>query len=212
MSFPFLDALRWRYATQVFDPARKLAPEQLALLEEAVRLTPSGFNLMPYRLYRVEDVAVREKILAACWNQRQVVDASHLYVLAAMKSIREAYVREHVSRLAAGRGQTMEELDRHQNQLLKFAGNPEAVIAAWAAKQAFIALGSLVNAAALLEIDACPMEGFRASAVDEALGLIEHHDNLTTVALCPVGYRAADDKYAGIAKVRPPSELMVSVV
>ena len=70
----------------------------------------------------------------------------------------------------------------------------------WAAKQAYIALGQFMLAAAMLEIDTCPMEGFLPAKYDEILGLEAR--GLTAAVLCPAGYRAATDKYAELPKVR----------
>jgi nitroreductase len=204
---PFIEALRWRYATQVFDPARIVAAEHLAILEDAVHLTPSGFGLNPYRLFRVEKVELREQILGACWNQRQVVDASHLYVFAAMKTLPEDFVKSFVRRVAEVREQPLESLEKLQGGILKFAGRPEDYLTDWASKQSFIALGSLLAAAALLRVDACPMEGFNPKAVNDILGLPEL--GLTATLLCPVGYRAETDKYAHLAKVRFPLDRVV---
>ena len=53
-------------------------------------------------------------------------------------------------------------------------------------------------------IDACPMEGFVASAYDDLLKLSDK--NLKSILLLPVGYRADDDMFASLKKVRKPIE------
>jgi nitroreductase len=50
------------------------------------------------------------------------------------------------------------------------------------------------------EIDACPMEGFQPNSYDELLGLDKLE--LTSVLVLPVGYRATDDMFASLKKVR----------
>jgi nitroreductase len=72
----------------------------------------------------------------------------------------------------------------------------------WATKQVYIALGQFMAAAALLGVDACPMEGIDPAAYDEILGL--KGSGFATVVSCSVGYRAADDKHAAAPKVRFP--------
>jgi len=74
----------------------------------------------------------------------------------------------------------------------------------WAEKQAFLAVGILVSAAAEAGIDASPMEGFDRHQVDEILGLAEK--NLQSALLFAVGYRSEDDEFARIPKVRKTSE------
>ena len=70
----------------------------------------------------------------------------------------------------------------------------------WATRQAYIALGNLMTCAAVLGVDACPMEGFVPAEYDRVLGL--EQQRLRTVVCCALGYRAANDKYAGLPKVR----------
>jgi nitroreductase len=70
----------------------------------------------------------------------------------------------------------------------------------WAARQAYIALGNLMTSAALLCVDACPMEGFVPAEYDRVLGL--ENSGYASVVCCALGYRAADDKYASLPKVR----------
>ena len=78
---------------------------------------------------------------------------------------------------------------------------------AWAGRQVGIALGNLLTSAALLGIDACPMEGFLPPKYDEILGLKEK--GYTSLALCTLGYRASTDEYANLAKVRFPKEKII---
>ena len=79
----------------------------------------------------------------------------------------------------------------------------------WAARQAYIALGQFMAAAALLGLDTCPMEGLDPKKYDEILGL--EATPFRTVVACPVGYRAEADKYASLAKVRFPVEELVEI-
>ncbi|MGQ4878694.1 nitroreductase family protein [Billgrantia sp. LNSP4103-1] len=73
----------------------------------------------------------------------------------------------------------------------------------WAARQAYIALGMALAAAAAERIDASPMEGFDPSALDVLLGL--EKQGLRSVVLLALGYRDSEqDRLAGVAKVRWP--------
>jgi len=80
----------------------------------------------------------------------------------------------------------------------------------WAARQAYIALGNFLTSAALLGIDACPMEGIEPEKYNEILGLNEQ--GLSAVVVAAAGYRAPDDTYAALKKVRfPKEEVLVEV-
>ncbi len=199
MSTPaaILEALHFRYATKQFDPDRKIDAETWSALEQSLILTPSSFGLQPWKFIVITDAGLREQLVAHSWRQRQVADCSHLIVMAVQKSVDEAYIDRFVARIAEVRGVTAESLAGYRGMM---AGSIGMMSPEWAARQAYIALGQFMLAAALLGIDTCPMEGFLPAKYDELLGLEAR--GLTTAVLCPAGYRAAGDKYAAVAKVR----------
>ena len=192
-----LDALRWRYATKQFDPARKIDPAVWAGLEESLVLTPSSFGLQPWKFLVVDDAAVRESLVAHSWGQRQVADASHLVVMAVRTSLTEADIDSFLDSIVAVRGGNREALAGYRGMMV---GSMGMMTKDWAARQAYIALGQFMLACAMLGIDTCPMEGFAPAEFDRILGLTEQ--GLTAAVLCPAGYRSADDRYAAAPKVR----------
>ncbi len=194
---PILEALQFRYATKQFDPARKIAAESWNTLEQSLVLTPSSFGLQPWKFIIVTDAALRESLVEHSWGQRQVADASHLVVMAVQRKLDEASIDHFVARISQVRGVTPESLAAYRGMM---TGSLGMMTTDWAAKQAYIALGQFMLAAAMLEIDTCPMEGFLPAKYDEILGLEAR--GLTAAVLCPAGYRAATDKYAELPKVR----------
>ncbi|MBH8566621.1 nitroreductase family protein [Nostoc sp. CENA67] len=72
-----LTALRWRYATKGFDPARRIDPATWAALEQAVVLAPSSYGLQPWTFVVVTDPEVRKGLHPASYNQAQILDASY---------------------------------------------------------------------------------------------------------------------------------------
>lgn len=207
-----INQLRWRYATKQFDPARKIPAADWQTLEEALVLTPSSFGLQPWRFIVVTNQATKEKLVPVSWNQRQLADASHVVVFAVKKGLGAAEVDHYLARMAEVRGVTRESLDGFRNVLLGFLAQPAEQFnpAHWAARQAYIALGNLLTSAALLGIDACPLEGIEPVSYDEILGLAA--EGYQTVVAAAVGYRAATDKYASLPKVRfAPREVITRV-
>ena len=194
--------LEWRYATKKFDAAKKIPADVWDALERALVLTPSSFGLQPWRFVVVADPAVREKLVAASWNQRQVVEASHVVVFAIQKDLGPAHVDAYVRRIAQVRGVAPESLEGYRKMMLGFLarGKPEFDVDAWASLQVYIALGNFMTAAALLGIDTCPMEGIVPAQYDAVLRLAEK--GLATTVVCCAGYRAADDRAAAAKKVR----------
>lgn len=195
------DHLNWRYTTKKFDPARKVSEEDFKSLLEVLRLAPSSYGLQPWKFVVVRDVPLRNRIKIHAHGQAQVVDASHLIVFCALRSMDVEYIGKYISRIAEIRGVERKLLEGYERSMQGFlkSQTPQEM-SEWMKRQVYIPLGILLAECARRKIDACPMEGFDVSGVDKDLGLEE--EGATAIALCAVGYRAADDRYAGLKKVR----------
>lgn len=194
-----LTALNWRYATKVFDSTKKIPDDTWAALEESLVLTPSSYGLQPWKFIIIQDKDLREELIGHSWRQRQVVDCSHLVVMATRRTMSEVEIDANLMRIAEVRGGTPDSLAGFR-KMLTGTLDQGYMTSEWAKMQAYIALGQFMAAAALLGIDTCPMEGFVPAKYDEALGL--EAQGFTTAVLCPAGYRHADDRYASLPKVR----------
>jgi nitroreductase len=203
------EALNWRYATKTFDATKTIPAATWAALEDALIKTPSSYGMQPYRFLVLTDKALREKLVPLSWGQRQVVDSSHFVVFLARAEVKAEHVDEFIQRIATVRGTTADALKGYRDMIVGDVvnGPRKAVAPEWAARQAYIALGQLMTAAALLGVDACPMEGFSPADYDEALGL--KGTGYRSVVACALGYRAASDKYATIPKVRFATETLI---
>lgn len=205
-------ALNWRYATKIFDPQRQIPAETWALLEDALVLSPSSFGLQPYRFIVAKDPAVRAALLPHSWNQKQIVEASHLVIFAVRTNVTEAEIDKFLAHTAQVRGIKVEALAGYRGMmtgmLLAEQFQPQAVH--WATRQAYIALGNLLTTAALLQVDACPIEGFAPAEYDRILGLTPQ--GLTAVVCAALGYRHPTDKYSSLAKVRFPKSDLIQTV
>ncbi|MBO9729178.1 MAG: NAD(P)H-dependent oxidoreductase [Chitinophaga sp.] len=206
-----LSKLEWRYAVKKFDPAKQLSEAQLEKLIAATRLSASSYGLQPYKILIVENPAVREQLKSASNNQSQITDASHLIIFARYTDLNDSHVDDYTSNIA-----TTRQID--PEQLAGFSGVMKGTVnrlgatgtAIWSAKQAYLALGTLLIAAAVENVDACPMEGFDAAKYDEILGLKDK--GLATVVLAAVGFRAADDVMQHAKKVRKPIKELVETI
>jgi nitroreductase len=204
-----LHALEWRYATKVFDPTKIIPAETWTALEKALVLTPTSYGLQPYRFLIVQDPAIRAALLPHSWGQKQVVDCSHFVVITARTEMTEADVDRLIARTSAVRGIPENVLQQYRGMMVGDVVNgPRGKIShEWATRQSYIALGNLMTTAAVLGVDACPMEGFVPAEYDKVLKL--HGTGYATAVACALGYRSANDKYAGLAKVRyTPAELI----
>ena len=207
-----LRALEWRYATKVFDPTKIIPADVWAALEKTLVLTPTSYGLQPYQFLIVQDAAKRAALLPHSWGQKQVVDCSHFVVFTARTEMKEADVVKFIERTTEVRRIPPEKLVNYRDMILSDVVNgPRGKVAhEWAARQCYIALGNLMTAAAVLGVDACPMEGLVPAEYDKVLQL--HGSGYATVVACALGYRAATDKYAGLAKVRYATADLVRIV
>jgi nitroreductase len=170
-----------------------------------VALSASSFGLQPYQIAVVSDPDTRKQLRAVSYDQPQITDSSHLFVLAAKTDMSPAYVDDYMHRIADTRRLNPEALNGFGSHIKGSvsARSPEQILN-WNKRQVYIALGTLLAAAAELRIDNCPMEGFDAEAYDRILGLSER--GLTATVLCAVGFRSEEDATAGHKKVRLPHE------
>jgi nitroreductase len=204
-----LAQLRWRYATKKFDPAKKIAEADWAALEQTLILTPTSYGLQPIKFLVITDPGTRAQLVPASWNQKQPADCSHYVVFAARVKNTEADVDRYLARIAEVRGSSVEAQAGFKKMLVAdVVHGPRSQRALdWATNQAYIALGNFMTAAAVLGIDTCPMEGFEPDKYDALLGLPAQ--GYRAAVACAAGYRAADDKYAALAKVRLPAEELI---
>ena len=200
-----LDKLNWRYATKKFDPTKKLSNAQLDELLSAVQLSPSSYGLQSYKILVVEDPEIRKQLREAAYGQAQLTDASQVIVFASETVIDEELVVKYIENISKTRHIERKDLSAYEQTMTGTVDRlAEDQKITWSHKQAYIALGVLLTAAADLGIDACPMEGFMNGKFDEILGLKEK--GLTASVIATIGFRAENDDYSKMAKVRRPKE------
>jgi nitroreductase len=206
-----LEALHWRYATKKFDSSKKIPQETWAKLEEALVLSPSSFGMQPYRFVVVTDPNVKQELVPASYNQMQVADCSHFVIFARIAEVNQAHVDHYIQLISKVRNIPVEAMKAHNDMMSGFVkGASKENLDQWAEKQCYIALGNLMTAASLLKVDNCPMEGISKDQIDRILQLPEK--GCYSVVACALGYRAEDDKYSKLGKVRfPASELFIHI-
>lgn len=198
-------ALQWRYATKKFDPTKILPQGKVEVLKRAFNLTATSYGLQPLKLVVIENKELQAKLRKASFNQKQIDTASHLLVICIEKEIGKEFIEKYFKYVQDIRQTPDDILHPFRESLIgDFEQKPLDEIRIWATHQAYLVLGTLLTVCAVEEIDSCPMEGFEAEKYDEILNLDEH--NLQSVLALPVGYRAKDDFFAELKKVRRPLE------
>lgn len=207
----YLENLNWRYATKRYDDSKKIENDNLEKLKEAIRLSASSYGLQPYEVYIIEDEEIRKKLRKESWDQPQITEASQLLVFASYTEVTQQHLDDFISNTAKTRRVSEEDLKAYketiQNTTLQLPKDQQKI---WAAKQAYIALGNLLSAAAELRIDASPMEGFNPEAYNKILKLNEK--GLTTAVIAAVGYRSPEDDYQHLTKVRKSKQELFTTI
>lgn len=203
-----VEALKWRYATKKFDSSRILPSEKIDNLKKAFNLTATSYGLQPIKLVVLSDKEMQSRLVEYSFNQQQIGTASHLLIICREKNIDRDFIENYFKRVQEMRTTPENVLKPFKESLVKeFGEKEEEEIAVWATHQAYLALGTLMTVCAAEAVDSCPMEGFQPGKYDELLGLEEQ--NLSSVLVLPVGYRAEDDMFADFRKVRRPMEDMI---
>jgi nitroreductase len=196
-----VEKLQWRYATKKFDPNKKLSVKKLGTLKHAFNLTATSFGLQTITMLIISDMELRRVLLKHAYNQKQVLEASHLLIICIQDNITDTDVDKFFDNTKSIRKTPDEILDPYRNNLKKMMQKMTIEERQrWSLNQAYIALGNLMTVCAVEEIDSCPMEGFSEKQFDDILDL--KSKNLKSVLLLPVGYRADDDFFADLKKVR----------
>ncbi|QDO94870.1 NAD(P)H-dependent oxidoreductase [Formosa sediminum] len=206
-----LDKLNWRYATKAMN-GEVVPQEKLDRILEAIRLAPTSSGLQPFEVLVVTNPDIKAQIKPVAWNQSVVTDCSHLLVFAAWDTYTADRINEVFDLTNKVRGYENEGFENYRQMLLNTYPQKDAEENfTHAAKQAYIAFGYAIAAAAYEGVDATPMEGFDPDAVDAILGLKEQ--GLRSAILLPIGYRdETNDWLANQVKVRKSTAQLFKII
>ena len=191
----FSDVLAFRHACKIFDEKRAISDSEWAQILEAGRLAPSSLGLEPWEFELIENKNLREKLRGASWGQAQITSASKLLIIYA-KISDLAPNSDYIFRMVSRRMDKNQ--DAHKaymgvvNSVLEQVGLAPNLVFGWAKAQCFLSAMNMMNAAAFLGIDSCPIEGFVERDVNEILGL--NPDVKRVALILPFGYRIQEQK------------------
>lgn len=206
-----IEDLTWRYATKKFDAKKKIAPEAIEVLKNVLQLVPTSYGLQPLKYLFIENPTIRQELLKHSFGQQAIVDASHLLVICSYKTIEDHTVDSYIETTALTRQIELEKILGFGDFIKKTVGEwDDTEVASWTSRQAYIALGFLLQSCAQLRIDSTPMEGFKPAGYDEVLNLSTQ--KLTSTLVIPLGYRHYEDGNQHLKKVRRPFEELFEVI
>lgn len=204
-----LTALQWRYAVNTFS-SQRLSEQQVALLIESTRLAPSAFGLQPLKLIVISDQQLKTQLLPFSYGQEKVIQCSHLFVFTQYVGKPQALVNNYFQQYCTINGMEEHQIFAYKQQVSEYvSAMDETAFKQWSSEQTYLALGTMLTSAAINQIDSCPMTGIEHEKYDEILAL--QNSDYKTVAICPVGLRAENDKYANNTKIRTCTEQFVDL-
>ena len=197
-----IDALSWRYACKRFDATKKISSDKLNIILHALNLAPTSMGMQLMKFLVIDNQAIKDELVQYSYNQQQVADCSHLLVLCRETGVTDEFIDEYVKRTA-----TLRDYDIGSPKIKGFRRMLDSTTRMnaseqknWMTNQVYIALGVLMTTCAIEKIDSCPMEGFIPHEYDRVLGLSSR--GLSSVIVCPIGYRHEEDTYQELPKVR----------
>ncbi|MCP3667581.1 MAG: NAD(P)H-dependent oxidoreductase [Gammaproteobacteria bacterium] len=189
---PVLEALQFRHACKKFDSERKIPREDLEMILECGRLSPSSFGMEPWKFLVIQNGALRARLREVCWNQPQITDSSDVVAILVKPDVimpETDYVKSMFGRRNLPEDAEKAYLERYKSHL---EGEVEPLMSyyAWGSKQCYIALSNMMTAAAASGIDSCPIEGFGKHDVEKVLEIDTDHYQIAVIFA--LGYRAGD--------------------
>ncbi|WP_345990951.1 NAD(P)H-dependent oxidoreductase [Chryseobacterium sp. Chry.R1] len=206
----YLEALSRRYSVKKFN--KEIIPQEtLHNILESGKLSASSLGLQPYKILVVESEEMKQKLIPAFYNPSQISTCSHLIVIVSKKTIDESYIRGYFNHISEVRNIPLETLDPFKKSINQhIVQKKDDEIFNWAEKQSYIVLANLMYAAAIENVDTCPMEGFREDLIENILNLDPKTEKVTvTLAM---GYRSDEDHFQHMKKVRKPNEKLFKFI
>lgn len=195
--------LKWRYATKKMDASKKVSENDIYKIKEAIQLAASSFGLQPFKIIDVRDESIRKRLYSLCWNQSQIIEASHLFIFCNKLNVGASDVERLLELKAQTNDLKKEQIAGYGNFMVgKLKEKSKEEMFHWTAKQTYIALANALMACAELNIDSTPIEGFQPDKVSELL-LLEEQGMYASVILA-IGYRSSEDLTQYNKKVRKP--------
>lgn len=211
------DLSNQRKTTKAFDASFRLTDAQMAQIRVLLRMAPSSTNAQPWHFFLATTDAGKRQVATGAtgdfaYNEAKIMNASAVLVMCARDAMDDAYLRSVLDQETADGRLATEEARANQHKVRagyvqKHAQQPDGVLH-WAARQVYIALGFVLLGAADLGVDACPIEGFDAAALDKALNLPAQ--GLRSQVLVALGRSSNQDFNAALPKSRLPESTVIT--
>ena len=185
----FLEIMNFRHACKLFDETKKISDEDMHYILEVARKSPSSFGMEAWKFLVITNDELREKLRPFCWNQPQITTCSHLVIVLAgidTLKVESGVVRSQLMRRNLPQDKLDSFIELYASHLSDTLSSDDKIYQ-WSARQTYIAAANMMNAAATIGIDSCPIEGFEKDNVEKVLEL--DTTKYQVAMILPFGYR-----------------------
>lgn len=206
-----IKSLNWRYATKKMN-GKTVNQEKVDKILEAAHLAPSSSGLQPFEVFSISNNELKQEIFEKACKQSQIIDGSHVLIFASWDKYTPERIDAIFNRMDKERALPENNSYEYREGLKKILfALSETQQAHHTAKQAYISFGIALTAAATLEVDATPMEGFDNEALDTLLDLPSK--GLKSAVVLVLGYRKEEEDWlVSLKKVRQPKENFITEI
>ena len=219
MSHPIIEDLNLRYTTKKYDVTKRLSAENMAVIKEALRMSPSSVNSQPWKFIIIESDGAKQRfhdtfVNKFQMNQKHATEASHIILFAYHpRFTKKEYARVVDAEVSSGH-LPAEKHDEMMGKGMFFAelhADKTGHNSSWTKAQTYLALGNALHTLARLGIDSTPMEGVDSELIGEIFKE-ELGGYVCDVALA-MGYHLDGGDYNhGLPKARLALEDVVTVL
>ena len=185
----FLKIMDFRHACKLFDETKKITDEDMHYILEVARKSPSSFGMEAWKFLVITNDELKSKLKPFCWNQVQITTCSHLViVLAGIENLKveSGVVQKQLMRRNMPQEKLNSFIELYASHLSDTLSSNEKIYQ-WSARQTYIASANMMNAAANIGIDSCPIEGFEKDNIEKVLDL--DTSKYQVAMILPFGYR-----------------------
>ena len=200
MTHPIIEDLNWRHSTKKYDTTRKVSPDDLKVLFEAMRLSASSINSQPWKFVVIESDAAKERMSKTFadkfqFNEPHVFDSSQIILFAHNpRYTRENYEEVVDKGIEDGRTKPEDRESAFGGFIFAELNTDESGnTAPWTKAQLYIAFGNVLHTLARLKIDSTPLEGIDIELVNEEFK--QELDGYQCDVALAIGYQHPEDDY-----------------
>lgn len=176
MKKEFLAAMNRRYACKEFDITKTISKEDFEFILEAGRLSPSSFGFEPWQFLVITDPQKKLDVTEFSWGGRDRATGASHFIVALTRKADMRHDSEYLNNFMKDVQNLPEDVVEMKTGFFKAFQESDfklleskRSLSDWANKQSYIAMGNMLTAGAVINVDSCPIEGFNKESTEKVL-------------------------------------------